>query len=378
MTMIANSAGPRAIHALVIGVGDYPWLIGGDQPTFHSSGGMGQLSSAPASAREFARWFVDELSHPTIAEKSLDLLISDQDGDIFDSGGAPITVERAIMSNVEAAINRWVALGDADEDSIMMFFFCGHGLGKGNQTILLMEDFGSLPGTNSLKLALDFNGFMLGMDQCKARQQCYFVDACRVGTPFALNTLSYFGDPVMIPAARVLNRPRSAPVFYSAVPGTPAYGQRGKPSFFTSALLKAFEGAGSDDTNGPWRVETEILQRGIRVHLQRSIAGTSASGQLTMVDGLADSFTIHQLGSPPIVPVEVTCNPESHNQYGHLRVSDGSSPVLYSAVTQGSWQLDLAFGNYQFEVDLPNPSPIPPPVNYPVRPPSRRIVIPIP
>ena len=377
MTLIASPASPRATHALVIGIGSYPWLIGGDQPTFAQHGGMEQLSSAPASAREFATWFLNEFSHPYIAEKSLDLLLSDPDGDAFDAGAGPVQVERATMANVKQAIERWVALGDADEDSILLFYFCGHGLGKGNQTVLLMDDFGSLPGPNSLKRALDFAAFHLGMDQCAARQQCYFVDACRVGTPFALNTLSYFGDPVMIPAARVTNRIRSAPVFYSAVPGTAAYGRRGQPSFFTSALLNAFKGAGADDPTGTWRVETDVLHRGIRVHLQRTVARTTAGGQLSLTDGMADSFTLHQLSTAPVVPVEVTCDPDVHNSTAQLSVSGGGAPLQMAGVPKGSWQLDLAIGTYRFEVALPPAAP-PPPVDCLVRPAYRRIEVRVP
>jgi hypothetical protein len=378
MTLIKASTIDRAAHALVIGVGEYPWLLGGTQPTFASHGGMDQLTSAPASARAFASWFLDELSHPQLAERSLELLLSDANDDTFDGGAGAVQVERATMANVKAAIHRWVARGDADQDSLLVFYFCGHGLGKGKQTVLLMEDFGSLPGTNSLSLAIDFDAFLLGMDQCAARQQCYLIDACRVGTPFALNTLSYFGDPVMIPAAKVSNRARSAPVFYSAVPGAAAYGRTSRPSFFTAALLDAFKGAGADDPTGTWHVETDGLHRGIRVHLRRAVAGTSAGAQLALADGLADSFLLHELKNDPIVPVEVTCNPDVHNTMASLNVSGGPAPLNIASVPSGSWQLDLALGTYRFEVAVPPPAVPPTPVDRRVRPPWQRIEVPVP
>jgi hypothetical protein len=330
------------------------------------------------SARAFATWFRKDFSHPDIADRTLDLLLSDAGGDTFDAGNGPVPVERATKANVEQAIHRWVARGDEDEDSLLVFFFCGHGLGKGKQTVLLLEDFGSLPGTQSLTRAIDFDGFVLGMDQCAARRQCFFIDACRVGTPFALNTLDYFGDPVMIPGARVINRTRSAPVFYSAVPGTAAYGRAGQPSFFTAALLNAFKGAGADDATGSWRVETEVLHRGIRVHLQRAVAGTGAGNQLTLTDGMADSFTLHQLMGDPIVPVEVTCVPGSHNATAQLSVSGGAGPLQVPAVPSGSWQLDLALGTYSFEVVLPPPAPAPEPVERRIAPHFRFVEVEVP
>ncbi|HUF50128.1 MAG TPA: caspase family protein [Longimicrobiales bacterium] len=378
MTLICDTTNARSAHALVIGIGAYPWLIGGDQPTFAQHGGMDQLTSAPASARAFASWFLTEFSHPELTDRTLDLLLADAAADTFDGGNGPVQVERATMANVRQAVHRWVARGDADEDSLLLFFFCGHGLGKGKQTVLLMEDFGSLPGPQSLTVAMDFDGFLMGMDQCAARRQCYFVDACRVGTPFALNTLNYFGDPVMVPAAKISNRVRSAPVFYSAVPGTAAYGRKEQPSFFTASLLNAFKGAGADDNTGTWRVETDILHRGIRVHLKRAVGNTAASGQLSLTDGLADSFALHELKVDPVVPVEVTCNPDMYNSTAQLSVSGGAAPLQLPAVPTGSWQLDLALGTYRFEVALPAPAGAVAPIDRPVRPPQQRIEVHVP
>jgi hypothetical protein len=46
-----------ATHALVIGVGAYPHLIGGTGRTKYNDG-MGQLTSPPISARLFASWLM--------------------------------------------------------------------------------------------------------------------------------------------------------------------------------------------------------------------------------------------------------------------------------------------------------------------------------
>lgn len=377
MTLIQNSNGQPAIHALVIGIGQYPWLIGGDQKPFAQHGGMAQLTSAPESARSFASWFLNELHHPDIGQKTLDLLISDADDNTFDSEAGPIAIERATMGNAKQAINQWVARGDSDEDSILIFFFCGHGLGKGRQTILLMEDFGSVPNTNSLSYAIDFDSFYLGMDQCQARRQCYFVDACRVGTPFTLNSLTYFGDPVMIPAAKIANRTRSAPVYYSAMPGTAAYGQKDHASFFTSALINAFKGAGADDATGFWRVETEVLHRGIRAHLQRAFSGSLKATQTAIVDGMADSFTLHQLVTDPIVPVDVTCKLDEHNKTAQLNVTGGPDPMQMGNVPSGCWQLDLPLGTYHFAIALPTQTDPLAIVTKSIRPPYRIIEVPV-
>jgi hypothetical protein len=379
MTLVRDDPGLPAAHALVIGIGEYPWLAGGTQPLFASHGGMGQLTSAPASARRFCRWFLDECALPGVGNKTLDLLLSDPAGtDFVDAGGNAHAVDRATMANIRAAVLRWS--GRADPGSVLFFFYCGHGLGKGKQTVLLAEDFGSLAGSLSLTLAVDFDQLYLGLDQSAARRQCYFVDACRVGTPFALNTLAYFGDPIVPPQARVAPQPRSAPVFYSAVPGAAAYGRAGQPSFFTDALLHAFAGAGADDVSGNWRVDTDSLHRGIFPHLRRAVARTAAQGQLSLVDGLANPFTLHELPARPLVPVEVTCAPAVHNATATLSVTDPTTPppVLYPGPQQGWWDLELPFGDYRFDVTMPAPAASPPTVTRLVRPPYQRLEVPVP
>jgi hypothetical protein len=378
MTLVVNSPNPKAIHAVVIGVGEYPWLIGGNQPTFAKAAGMGQLTSAPASAREFARWFLADLSHPELSDRTLDLLLSDAQGDTFtDAGGVAHQIERATMANVKKAVLAWAARGNADPDSILLFYFCGHGLGKGKQTVLLMEDFGSLNDTQSLQLAVDFDQMYWGADQCAARRQCFFVDACRVGTPFALNTLNYFGDPILIPSANALDPPRSAPVFYAAVPGTSAYGRSGQASFYTQSLLKSFAGSGADDTTGVWRVATDGINSGILPHLRRAVSNTAAQGQLSQADALTLPFVLHELSMPPVVPVEVTCAPSTYNATAQLSVSGAGAPLMLPSVAEGTWGLELTLGTYQFAVTLPPPAAAPPPEEREIRPPFRRFEVPV-
>jgi hypothetical protein len=378
MALVDSRPGTPAVHALAIGVGEYPWLPGGTQPTFAKHGGMGQLTSAPISARRFASWLLGEFVHPEFPGRTLELLISEAGGAPFvDPSGTSQAVARATFSNINQAVLDWFGRGNASADDLLICFFCGHGLGKGKQTILLAEDFGSLPATLSLQFAVDFDQFHLGMDLCAARRQCFFVDACRVGTPFALNTLQYFGNPIVPPEARVSPAVRSAPIYYSAVPGSTAYGRTGEPSLFTDALLQAFRGAGADDATGTWIVGTDVLHRGIHTYLQRAVARAAGPVQLSTVDGIASPFALHHLSSDPIVPVEVTCRPDSHNPTGTLRVTGGPNPLTPPAPAKGSWDLDLPIGAYRFQIDLPAPASSPAPIDRDVRPPYRRVEFPV-
>src|SRR4051812_28921685 len=64
-------------HALVVGVGAYRHMPGGVGPIATANEGMGQLTSAPLSAREFAKWLATDFRHRTHPLRSLSLLVSD-------------------------------------------------------------------------------------------------------------------------------------------------------------------------------------------------------------------------------------------------------------------------------------------------------------
>src|SRR5437773_1039482 len=77
-------AGP-ATHAIVIGVGHYPYLRGGKGKTkFANAGGLDQLKSPPESARSIARWLIEDYQHPTKPLGTVSLLISDVKSQTFE------------------------------------------------------------------------------------------------------------------------------------------------------------------------------------------------------------------------------------------------------------------------------------------------------
>lgn len=121
---IGNSPG---FHAIVIGVGEYPHLIGGNSPKSDHHGGMAQLTSPPVSARRVADWLLQESDHPEhpkLALSSLALLLSDAENSEYEN---PVDqsrhqIEPATSANVKKAIREWKARGDGDADNHLLFF----------------------------------------------------------------------------------------------------------------------------------------------------------------------------------------------------------------------------------------------------------------
>jgi hypothetical protein len=359
MTQLVQPPLGRGTHALVIGVGEYPWLGGGTQPRFAHFEGMGQLSSPPVSARSFAEWLLSPTGYrnPARPLASLDLLVSDASTDQFiPPGGIPTTIQRARFADIDAAIRAWFQRGN-DPNDLLIFFYCGHGVARGLNMTLLPEDYGSLqtPPQMSLGLAIDFDGLYLGMDSCAARNQIFFVDACRVASGLLIRTQNFAGNPVIPGMAQITSPPRNAPIYYGAVPGITAFGRTGKPSFFTEALLKAFRGAGADDTSGAWALQTDTLGRGIHHHLRRAVANTAAAGQLSMANNIGQPLAFHLLAGLPECPVDVLCDPEPDTANATLAVS-GNGVQDTRPPDPAPWGLDLMLGDYQFEAKVGTPA----------------------
>jgi len=347
-------AGP-ATHAMVIGVGHYPHLNGGGGRLTDAREGMGQLSSPSVSARAFATWLIQELDDPTKPLASVSLLLSERRAARFRNPRTrrTVSVAKATMANVSAAIADWKAAGDRSADHRLIFYFCGHGIAQGADVALLMSDFGADPN-DALLGALDFVRFRSGMDACAARQQVYFVDACRASSDTLLAQVGRAGLPVIAPNPNAPRppQPTQQPIYYSTLAGADAFGRRDQPSIFTDALLHALAGAGADDTNGDWRVETSQLNRAIDVYMQRAIAAGAARAQVPATVELS-TFDLHRLSGPPVVPTVLQCIPPEET--GQARLSwgaVGAAERTSRPPDPAPWMIELPLGEYEFRAEL--------------------------
>ena len=364
--------GDPAVHALVIGVGSYAHLPGGELEQFEEHDGMGQLTSPPQSAARIATWLKDHLAAPNLTLGTIDLLVSAAQLSPFKHFGEDI--ERASMSNIERAVLRWLALGDAHPDSLLLFFFSGHGIGSGAYSALLADDFGAPPKAAALRNAIDFNSLYIGMDQCKARSQCYFVDACRIASTTLLETHGY-GTSILTPRLKPEHPLRRAPVYASTLPGARAYGLTGQPSFFTEAIISGLEGAGADDSDGNgWQVRTDALNPGIRRSLERLLEQADPNASQVIEANHMNDFTLHCLPGEPIVPVAVSCEPASANTGATLSVQAPGGANAQQSDSGGPrpWLLELEPGLYEF---VANALPLRGQEQDYVRPPGRKIRI---
>jgi len=346
----AVQAGP-ATHALVIGVGRYPHLLGGDGTRLAEHQGLAQLTSPPASARALATWLVGNFHNPERPLGSVRLLLSEAQPSPFvhPTQGGAVAVPAATADAVAAAFKAWFADGDVHADNLLIFYFCGHGLANGALTTLLLEDFGADP-LNPLDGAMDFHGSRLGMSRCKAARQLYLVDACRTDAVMMQNAADYAGRVFVLPKAKVA--PVQRPVLYSTLMGAQAYGRAGVPSHFAQALLAAFAGAGGDNSQGGWRVRTTGLHLAIDARMTRQASAGLATAQVPVAEELT-TFDVHHLTGAPEVPVVVSCAPAAALPSATMRCLSAGQLIAERPPTNGEWELALRVGSYDFEAAFP-------------------------
>jgi hypothetical protein len=317
---------------------------------------MGQLTSPPFSAREFCTWVIDELDDPNKPLATVALLVSEKTASTFRNPktGQDHQLQHATFDNVSRALHAWNARA-ANDDDRLIFFFCGHGLARGFDTALLCDDYGS-PNTNPLDAAIDFETLHLAMDKCIAREQIYFVDACRsTGDILVRLGGASVGRSVFAPDVEFIRPggPREAPVYYSTLAGQGAYSIPGKVSRFTEALLIALKGLGADNSEGGiWRITTLRLKEAIDWLMRKVVrAGERSAPQVPPTSNLT-TFSLHYPPRTPEVPVFVECSPSEANDVATFRCTTGTGVVQERRPSPGEWELQLPAGDYEFDASF--------------------------
>lgn len=340
-----------ATHAIVLGIGDYPHLLGGSDTLSEHNDGMGQLTSPPVSARKLAEWLIQNYQNPNQPLASVSLLLSEAPRKDFINPKSQQThqPEAATYANVKRAIGAWALRGRQNKENFLIFYFCGHGIAQGSDMSLLMSDYGENDLALPLDHAIDFRRFRLLMSRNLPSRQIYFVDACRANSDRLIETLGYAGDP-MAPAGAA--GVAEAPVYYATLSGELAFGKPNAVSVFTDGLIKGLNGSGSDDSEGEWRVTTSRLKEAIDYHVRQALEGGAKRAQVPPTDDLT-TFDIHYLSGLPEVPVSVTCKPPSENENAEF-VCEGGALRNRRRPDSAHWTLPLPAGKYRFAAEFPS------------------------
>jgi len=341
-----------ATHVIAIGVGAYDHLEGGAGVTSRYSEGMGQLTSAAVSVRAFADWVIGEFHNPDKPLASVRLVASGLPRDSYRHPlrNHQIRIPAATMAEVRKAIVEWKAEGDKSIDNLLVFYFVGHGLAKGALQSLLLREVGADDEAPMGDGAIDFTQLRVGMQRCEARQQLYFIDACRSISDKLLGN-GYAGQPIIQPGLSGYRGDLAceAPVYFATLLGDEAYARPNKVSVYTDALLRSFRGAASDDAEGDWRVRTTNLTTALDFFMRRAReAGLEILQKPSSTD--TSAFFFHYLRKPPEIPVVLRCDPEA--AHAHVVFEYPVSGVVQRR-SGGPLEVDLETGQYHFAYSFP-------------------------
>ncbi|MCP3669802.1 MAG: caspase family protein [Gammaproteobacteria bacterium] len=333
-------SGQPATHVLLVGVGNYPHLNDGDGNLAVEHGEMGQLSSPPVSAYAIADWFLDKFNNPAKPLASVSLLVSGKEIQPYQNArlDAPVMPVAATYPNLKAAVDEWYLLCDGSEGNLAMFWFCGHGVARGMVgPSLLLEDYGASKIT-PMDGAVDFSMFHRGMNRCAARQQCFFIDACREVSEVVLNTSADGQVLVQDSTNRPYTDGRDFRVYYAAIEGAAAYGRKNNTSHFTEELIRGLNGCGSHNMldNDKWWVSTGRLQEWLHWGLMKR------PGKPKVPAGeLQGAFEFHLLSATPMTPFYVGCDPNNDNDAATLSCKADGNVIATRAPAPKEWLVEV-------------------------------------
>lgn len=376
MTLLVDRgvAGP-ATHVLAVGVAHYRHLPGGEGPCLQRSLGLGQIRAPAPSVQDLIDFLVTEYRN-SVAPLGTIALLRSPAGPAGGSGHAPaepVAVEGATMAAVKAAVQGWFQRCTTDPRNVALFYFCGHGVERDHQ-YLLMEDFGAFEPA-LLDNSLDLARFHCGMAQCAAQTQLFFVDACRE-LPRELTSLVSGSAQSVLDERVEGNLARDAPILWAAAQGRKAFALEGQSTQFSQALLQALRGAGAaqePDDPERWSVRYNSLAAAVG-QLLRADRPPELVQEVRTGGGAGDAL-IQELSGPPAVPVVVECQPEACAQIAALELAPAGGAGAYSrAPAPGPWKVDAPAGPYQLRAEVTPPyASVPRQIS--VWPPRRRFTV---
>jgi hypothetical protein len=335
------------VHALLIGVGKYPHLMGGrSAKKFPHAGDIGQLTSPYHSVEAFADWLRAGLNRPGSPLRSLRVLASSPV-----KGKATDGWDEPTVANIRKAVSDWSKDCDHHADNVALVYFCGHGVVLGETTALLAQDFGREVDSPFLG---SFDPAALA-DAClasKASKQLFLMDACR-STPTELR--SRYKTPtlpeLLTPKVHSNQGSHQQAELYASELGASAFGVDDKPSVFMSSLLTSMRGTGAlQNDDEDWVVGTASLRTGLDWLVKRAYGKDL---QRVAFGKMSADFALHTVVGTPSVAVTVKTKPLA--KLAELQLQ--TDCPQYRPVPDGKpWYVDVPAGMRSFYAgDAANP-----------------------
>lgn len=352
------ASGP-GVHVLVIGIGRYPHLIGGETAKLANKPlGLKQLSSPPLSAAKMLEWCLAPTLNPNAIGlqnsdcplASVEALISSTTPVAFVTPTGTMGPEPATLERIDAAFALWLDRMQSNENNIGLFYFCGHGIMVADH-YLLAEDFGKSKN-RPWERAFDISNTIRAVEREVKGSVFFLIDACRM---IALDVAVTLGaNPMALKAVDLRKEVvrRSLSVIRAAGEGELAFALDNKVSRFTEALYTALAGHCGVKAAGAatWDVDGETLANAVR----RLLENGNKSAKRRQVSSQEISGASVALTKSTIVPnvaVELDLSPEDKRKVAMISLTSAKGVKHPHDGAQGVFRIALPRGFYTVEAE---------------------------
>jgi len=356
----ADLKGKPACHALVVGVSDYPHIVGGSAPTTRETFEKTQLSSRALSAARLAEWLIDHRSRLAVplstcrvlASATPELLVHDE------------PVARATVENFVRAATEWAADAAANRDGIALFYFAGHGFELSpTDQVMLLEDFGNGIGP-LLRGGVGVTNLFYGMAPSGnapdiARTQAFFVDMGRTPQP-SLQKFERTNTTAVFDANPSAVDDRKAGIFYATSSGSEAYAVPGGATLFNHSLISCLEGRAAtaigqtNEGNELWGITLFSLAEALPKQIDELSRSFDADQRVTVGGSLGPANLLYMDG-PPLADVALRFEPAEAVADAHVEIIGDGNVVVASLAPPVAQplRLELPAGLYLVNVSFP-------------------------
>jgi hypothetical protein len=362
VTLLYDAAvdGQPGTHVLAIGVGSYPYLLGGSKRLANKPLGLKQLQSPPVSLKAVLDWFLAPVFvqgsagfvNPTAPVVSVEALVSAHDTFMVDTPAGALAVEAATRQNIQDAFEAWLQRLKSHPDNIGVFYFCGHGV-MVSDYYLLAEDFGR-SNMQPWAQAFDISTTIRAVERQVPGSVFYFLDACREIARDVAMTLG--ADPSALLFADLNNKVvcKSVTAIYATGEGELAFApQGGQVSRFTSALLCAMSGYCGIKAPGAatWNVDGESIATAVRQLLEfealNSSGKTAAGKQVSEQSVRGSSVPLLRLTTAPKVKVWLDLSPSQRRALYELYLQSAKGGRVAQTLMDQVFRIEVPRGFYE-------------------------------
>lgn len=311
MTLVfqKNRTGP-ATHAVVIGVGRFPFLNGTQAKLMAELRAVEPVTSPPNNALAMAAWLIEAAEQLVPPLASVELLVSPVEDTTARLPGSEQDIEPATGDRVEDALLAWLGRCETDPGNLGFFFGSSHGM-QSQEHVLLLEDAGAKP-TDPWRNMLSLNHLHRNLYNTVHKRSLIFADCCRNLLEGGISSLDDFsgrriGNITQQDYARARNDPgRFVYMLRASPPGVVAKAWKGGLGFLTEALLRCFSGgAGRKTPTYGWCISPERLRRWVEDVGRYGLGYSDAHFRPLDDDNIWDNQPILRLTGKPRFPVRV-------------------------------------------------------------------------